>query len=98
MVQQDQKTQISRVTEELDAEEEKSAHDSKCAEEPLYYVLEGPTPDANKDPLYHVLKELRALNASGPERVPSCDSLADPQYYVLENPDDAEDKNSQTKL
>lgn len=82
--------------------EKPEAAEDTNAEEPLYYVLEGPspTPESNQDPMYHVLKELRGLNANGPERVPSSDSIADPLYYVLENPDDSEDKdtNEQTKL
>ena len=91
--------QMHRVTEELEAAEDTSAHYSKCAEEHLYYVLEGPS-TTSKDPMYHVLKELRDLNATRPERVPSSDSIADPVYYVLENPDDLEDNNAeeQTKL
>ncbi len=77
------------VTEGLEAAEDTSA------QEPLYYVLEGPspTPESNQDPMYHVVKELRGLNASGPERVPSSDSIADPLYYVLEGPSPTPESN-----
>ena len=79
-------------------------------EEPLYYVLEEPVPTkedprsprhrscfsgSTKDPLYYVLKELRSLNATGANGVPSHESLAEPIYYVLENPNDLEERNTQ---
>ena len=71
-------------------------YDDKGGEEPFYYVLEGPypTPESNRDPMRHVLEELKSLNANGPKGESSSDFCAEPLYAVLEDPKDLKDKNA----
>ena len=76
--------------------------------EPIYYVLEESVPNKEdpgsplqpsissgspQDPVYSVLKELQSVIS--PNRAPSSDSLGEPIYYVLENPEDIEGRDTQ---
>ena len=79
--------------------------------EPIYYVLEESVPTKEdpgsprqrsnssgspRDPMYNVLKELQKV--TNPNRVPSSDSLGEPIYYVLENPEDIKGEIRKTKI
>ena len=89
--------QMHRVIKELETTVNMRALDGHDAEEPLYYVLEGPlsSPESNGDPMHCVVKELESLNKNGPKRAPSDDDFnTEPLYSVLESPEDSENKRS----
>ena len=75
--------------------------------EPIYYVLEESVSNKEdpgsplqpsissgspRDPVYSVLKELQSVIS--PNRAPSSNSLGEPIYYVLENPEDIEGRDT----
>ena len=88
--------QMHHVIEELETTVNTRALNNNHAEEPLYYVLEGPfpSPESNRDPMHCVVKELESLNENGSRRASSDDSTAEPLYSVLESSEGSEDKNS----
>lgn len=86
---------MHRVVEELETIVNTRSLNGNHAEQPFYYVLEGPfpSPESIRDPMNCVIKELQRLNENNPQRAPSEDSIAEPLYYVLENPEDSKDKS-----
>lgn len=91
--------QMHRVVEELETTVNTRTLNGNHAEEPLYYVLEGPfpSPEFIRDPMHCVVKELERLNENNSRRAPSEDSTAEPLYYVLESSEDSEDKSPKEK-
>ena len=98
-VRQETEDQMHRVIEELETSVNTRALNGHEAEEPLYYVLEGPSPspESNRDLMHCVVKELKSLNENGPKRAPSDDFTTEPLYYVLESSEDSKDKSSKAE-
>ena len=52
------------------------------------------TPRTLRDPMYYVVKELKSVNANACEKFPSENSVKEPNYWVLEDPREIQEKNT----